>query len=272
MILSFVQVFIDLTAFIESDFTEHHLLGLNAQTYETFDNWLVNRYWFKYGYHLTIILLIVVLFPWLQCHMRQLHNYEYEMNFKGSFIYFVILFFTECKWFFQKHYREQNVQWYRHYHEINDILTKIDSRGLFICSSILFFKNTADVLQGLSKLENLVVISRFQAILYQNSKTLSRCQKIKRCCKMATRKKRARNSNMTSGILTTDPDRLDSVDVYQRANLPNDFISCISYDLETVKDSEKESHMFQMGSGSNYTLSVAHNQEKVRSQLSGISH
>ena len=52
-------------------------------------------------------------------------------------------------------------EWYTHFDEIDEMVGLINPKGMFLAFVILAFKKTCDVLSDVSKLDSLIVISRF---------------------------------------------------------------------------------------------------------------
>jgi hypothetical protein len=88
--------------------------------------------------------------------MRRRQNYEFERNFKANFICFFTIVILTVYWITKRIIRTFNAfgdqtpiqiqNKYDHFDEIDELLDQIFLIGLLLCSSILFFKSTADIL------------------------------------------------------------------------------------------------------------------------------
>lgn len=141
----------------------------------------MTRLYLKTIFHVSIDLLAIIFFPYLQVLLKKLHNYEFYKNFRANWLIFGMVFLIELKWWAKKIVRLFVMPtWYKDYDEIDELVGLVNPYGMLIGVAVLFFKNTCDFLQDVSKLDYIETVSRFQFVLSQDQEYLTRLQKIKR--------------------------------------------------------------------------------------------
>ena len=112
---------------------------------------------------IVIDFLFVLSFLTVEIQSRRFHYFEWKNNKLQFRFYFIILAFFRAVWWFWYFVDDQNIKTqFQSFMDITELLiTQLYFRGFLYTLVILILKDTNDLLQGISKLDNRVMISRF---------------------------------------------------------------------------------------------------------------
>ena len=131
-------------------------------------------FWIEVG----MAVLLTLTFLVLQIMTYRHHHYEYKKNRNASWIFFfsfifIYLFWLSWIFLFRNQFEDETQlkkmqEWVDYYLSLDNInlaqqiIFQTYIRNIIVATSILVFKNTHDVLEGINKLDNTLVVSRYQ--------------------------------------------------------------------------------------------------------------
>ena len=117
------------------------------------------------GMGLFIDVLFVTSFLTMQIYSRRYHYFEWKNNKFQFRIFFFLLALFKALWWFWYFLDDPEPENYTSIQSKMDITELLISllflRGFLLTLVILVFKDTNDLLEGISKLDNRVMVSRF---------------------------------------------------------------------------------------------------------------